>query len=111
MCDNLNKIHKNLSPECQIYNGHEYTLQNLKWGALAEPTNQKIAEYIGELEGSQSEICTLPTTPRRESEINVFYRAAIMSENQLGLSRVEYLRVLREAKNENSGDLRSYAFK
>lgn len=46
MFNNLTKIVNNLHPSCHIYNGHEYTLQNLKWGAQIEPENSDLNEYL-----------------------------------------------------------------
>ena len=98
MHSNLSKIVNNLSPTCHIYNGHEYTEANLKWGITVEPENKKLKEY---LEYSSHEPCTLPTTIEREKEVNVFLRSVTGSPVQESLTpdKVEYLRILREAKN------------
>lgn len=80
MHKNLNKIEDNLSENCDIFNGHEYTLQNLQWGALAEPEN-KLIQGMLEDKGVSSGECTLPTNKKREKEINVFYRAAVLKTN------------------------------
>lgn len=52
--------------------------------------------------------CTLPTTTKRESEVNVFFRAVVLNENKLGVESVDYLRILREAKNSNSSKLEDF---
>jgi hypothetical protein len=50
----------------------------------------------------------LPTSTKRESEVNVFFRGVVLNENKLGVEGVEYLRILREAKNNNSAKLEDF---
>ena len=64
---------------------------------------------IKELESQDpSSVCTLPTNIKRESEVNLFFKAVINNENKLGVEGVEYLRILREAKNSNSAKLEDF---
>jgi hypothetical protein len=47
----------------------------------------------------------MPTNTKRESEINVFFRAVTKESNKLGVDGVEYLRILRKAKDNSSTKL------
>lgn len=46
MYTNLKKINESISKNCSIFNGHEYTLQAIKWGLEVEPENESIKKYI-----------------------------------------------------------------
>jgi hydroxyacylglutathione hydrolase len=64
-----------LPDETKIYCAHEYTLNNLRFAQLVEPSNRKINErikyVISLLEKNQP---SLPSTLREEKQTNPFLR-------------------------------------
>ncbi len=69
---------KNLPQDTEVYCGHEYTLQNLRFAASMEPENLTIASYISHLQ-NKKDPCTLPSTIALEQQINPFMRTHIPS--------------------------------
>jgi hydroxyacylglutathione hydrolase len=64
-----------LPAETQVYCGHEYTEQNLRFGLAVEPNNQAITSKLALIEMMRSEQqCTLPSSLADEFNTNVFLR-------------------------------------
>ena len=77
MYTTLQKI-ASLPGETNIYCAHEYTLNNLRFAAVVEPTNRVITEQAQQIAELRKE--TLPSLPSRlaiEKEINPFLRCDI----------------------------------
>lgn len=98
-----------LPDHTRIYCGHEYTLNNLRFAEIVEPSNLKIKEKIKKvLKLREHNLPTLPTTLQDEKEINPFLRADHLPirhavENHLGRScptTVAVFAGLREWKNQ-----------
>jgi len=64
---------RNLPEDTQIYCGHEYTRQNLRFAATIEPDNATISAYALYLEEKKS-TCSLPSNIALEKQINPFMR-------------------------------------
>ncbi len=62
-----------LPDKTEIYCGHEYTLNNLKFASKVEPNNHDIASYLSQLKEDQP-VCSLPSTLSLEKKINPFLR-------------------------------------
>lgn len=45
MLENMKKI-SSLPDNVDIFNGHEYTLQNLRWATQVEPSNDHLKSYL-----------------------------------------------------------------
>ena len=64
-----------LPPETQIYCGHEYTEQNLRFGMIVEPNNADIQHKLNLVQVLRAENkCTLPSSFAEEINTNVFLR-------------------------------------
>lgn len=64
-----------LPDDTNVYCGHEYTLNNLRFAQIVEPTNEKIAERIERVtELVKMEKSSLPSTMKEEKETNPFLR-------------------------------------
>ncbi|XP_077291363.1 hydroxyacylglutathione hydrolase tenzing norgay isoform X2 [Arctopsyche grandis] len=64
-----------LPDSTQVYCGHEYTLQNLKFGNHVEPNNQDIQDKISWAKLKREEsLPTVPSTIEEEKKINPFMR-------------------------------------
>ena len=75
MYESLSKF-KNLPLDTKIYCGHEYTLQNSKFCAEHDPSNQKLINKIIEIKKKiNNGKPTLPSTLKDELECNIFLRA------------------------------------
>lgn len=74
MFNSLNQL-KQLSENCLIYPGHEYTLKNLKFAQFIEPQNKFIANRI-EMESHKWQLKnnTLPVLMKDELNTNPFFR-------------------------------------
>lgn len=64
---------KALPDTTQVYCGHEYTQQNLKFALRVEPDNV-VAKYHLDYLSSQNHRCSLPSTIEFEKKINPFFR-------------------------------------
>lgn len=62
---------KHLPNYTQIYCGHEYTRDNLRFAAKIEPHNPYIQAYAAQLNVDTKQ-CSLPTTVAQEKKINPF---------------------------------------
>jgi hydroxyacylglutathione hydrolase len=67
------QVIKNLPDDTQIFCGHEYTRQNLRFAATIEPDNEAITSYAHYLQESPNQ-CSLPSTILLEKRINPFFR-------------------------------------
>ncbi len=74
MFNSLNQL-KQLSSDCLVYPGHEYTLKNLKFAQFMEPQNKYISQRI-ETESNKWEQHhnTLPVFMEDELKTNPFFR-------------------------------------
>jgi hydroxyacylglutathione hydrolase len=64
-----------LPPDTQVYCGHEYTVANLRFGLAVEPENADAAAYLDECRAKRErDEATLPSTMRRERNVNPFLR-------------------------------------
>lgn len=72
MHDSLLQL-KNLPNDTQIYCGHEYTRQNLRFAMTIEPSNITISNYYNQLAQSATSL-SLPSTIEQEKKINPFLR-------------------------------------
>jgi hydroxyacylglutathione hydrolase len=64
-----------LPSETLVYCAHEYTMSNLRFGLAVEPGNEDAAEYLEECRGKRArDEATLPSTIRRERNVNPFLR-------------------------------------
>lgn len=87
---------------------HEYTLSNLKFAAVVDPTNETLARYTATAQGLRSsQQPTLPSTLLLERQINPFLRtrqAAIIQAAQsfdaTASDEVSIFAALRQWKNE-----------
>lgn len=87
---------------------HEYTLSNLKFAGVVDPTNETLARYTASTQGlRQRQQPTLPSTLALERQINPFLRtrqaAVIQAAQGFDASAADEVRVfaaLRQWKNE-----------
>ena len=80
MLNSLNKI-KLLNDNIEIYPGHEYTLNNLKFAEFIEPENIDITSRIKmEAAKIKDNGITLPTNLALEKKTNPFFRVKDLSE-------------------------------
>ena len=85
MLDSLNKLSQ-LPDETRIYCGHEYTLNNLNFAQMLEPSNAHVKEYLERVrELRQKNLPSLPCILATERRVNPFLRCG---ETEI-LSRVE----------------------
>ena len=62
-----------LPPETRVYCGHEYTANNLRFAAVADPDNQAVKKKLA---WANDETLTIPSTIAEERETNPFLRCA-----------------------------------
>ena len=96
---------KNLSEDTQIYCGHEYTLQNLRFAASVEPKNEAVRAHYKQLQ-EKKDGCSLPSTIRLEKKINPFMRTNASSIQAFATAHgipshdsLAVFNLLRERKN------------
>jgi len=94
---------KHLPDNTQVYCGHEYTRQNLRFAATIEPENKSIKSCARHLEETDNP-CSLPSTIKLEKQINPFMRTGKLQEFALthGLNPHDSLAIfkrLRELKD------------
>lgn len=74
MSDSLAKLAA-LPQDTNVYCGHEYTVANLRFALTVEPENRDAASYLEECKMKrQRDEATLPSTMRRERNVNPFLR-------------------------------------
>lgn len=74
MADSLLKL-RELNDDCLVYCGHEYTLANINFAAIAEPDNEAIIKRQQEV--TQKTLAGIPCVPERlgvEKQTNPFLR-------------------------------------
>lgn len=106
MSDSLAKFAA-LPEETQVYCGHEYTINNLKFGLAVEPDNADSAAYLDECRARRArDEATVPSTIRRERNVNPFLRCHRQTVKQAAedragrrLNRVEVFAVIRQWKD------------
>jgi len=88
-----------LPPETQVWCGHEYTVNNLRFAKTIEPGNPEIERALAEaIEARNAERFTVPGTLRRELATNPFLR---FDEPAVAAGRdpVASFAAIREAKD------------
>lgn len=74
MSDSLAKLAA-LPPDTLVYCGHEYTVANLRFSVAVEPANAEVAAYLEECRTKRDrDEATVPSTMRRERNVNPFLR-------------------------------------
>lgn len=97
----IEKLSK-LPDETNVFCGHEYSLQNLKYGNHVEPDNEAIKDKIqwskSKREASEP---TVPSTIAEEKQINPFMRVHSDSVQKFAKSSdpIETMSVLRKIKD------------
>lgn len=97
----IEKLSK-LPDETNVFCGHEYSLQNLKFGLHVEPNNTAIQEKIewskAKREASQP---TVPSTIAEEKQINPFMRVCLESVQIFAKSSdpIETMGIIRKIKD------------
>ena len=77
-----------LPPETLVYCGHEYTMSNLRFGLAVEPDNEDAAGYLEECRGKRArDEATVPSTIRRERNVNPFLRCDRQTVKQAAEAR------------------------
>jgi hydroxyacylglutathione hydrolase len=101
-----------LPEDTQVYCGHEYTLSNLKFALTVEPDNVAAAEYLEECRAKRArDEATLPSSIRRERNVNPFLRCDRQSVKQAAAAQagrglqneIEVFAVLRRWKDGFKG--------
>lgn len=91
-----------LPDETDVFCGHEYSLQNLKFGNHVEPENIAIQNKI---EWSKNKRLTndptVPSTIAEEKQINPFMRVGVDSVQKFAKSNeaIETMRIIRKIKD------------
>lgn len=107
MLQSLDKI-KKMSQNSLLYCAHEYTLSNIRWALMVEPTNIDLLDWERRAwQLREQMIPTIPTTLGQELKTNPFLRVDLESvhkaaEQHVGQvlnSQAEVLAALREWKN------------
>src|SRR5262249_2721233 len=96
-----------LPEQTQMYCGHEYTVNNLKFALAVEPDNADCSKYLEECQDRRARNeATVPSDIRRERNVNPFLRCHRDSvkhaaERRAGreLNRVEVFAVIRQWKD------------
>nr|ACO10827.1 Hydroxyacylglutathione hydrolase [Caligus rogercresseyi] len=105
------EMHKNLMEtlgslpnETKVYCGHEYSLNNLRFGAHVEPDNKVISDKIAWCKGKRSgdnPEPTVPSTIGEEKSINPFMRVDVESVQRHTKTSdpIETMKALRDEKD------------
>ncbi|HKU14488.1 MAG TPA: hydroxyacylglutathione hydrolase [Steroidobacteraceae bacterium] len=97
-----------LPAETQVYCGHEYTVSNLKFELAVEPENAEAARYLEECSTRRArDEATLPSSIRRERNVNPFLRCQQQTVKQAAEARagrrlqndIEVFAVIRQWKD------------
>jgi hydroxyacylglutathione hydrolase len=97
-----------LPDDTQVYCGHEYTVNNLKFALAVEPENQQCVEDLDECRARRTRgEATVPSTMRRERNVNPFLRCDRQTVKQAAEARarrrlqnhIEVFAVIREWKD------------
>lgn len=72
-----------LPEDTLVYCGHEYTVNNLQFACVVEPENRACVEYLEECQALRTrDQATLPSTIRRERNVNPFLRCHLQTVKQ-----------------------------
>lgn len=96
-----------LPPQTLVYCAHEYTVSNLRFALAVEPHNQEAAAYLDEcLARRARDEATVPSTMRRERNVNPFLRCDLETVKQAaaahtgrGLNQLEVFAAIRKWKD------------
>lgn len=93
----------NLPDETQIYCGHEYTRNNLRFAATVEPDNVTIGTYATVLNENRTKI-SLPSTIKMEKKINPFMRTTTPSlkkyARENGINQQDSLEIFKHLRDK-----------
>lgn len=101
-----------LPEDTRVYCGHEYTVNNLKFALAVEPENEHSVEYLEECRARRTrDEATVPSTMRRERNVNPFLRCDRQSVKQAAEAKVgrrlqnhiEVFAVIRQWKDGFTG--------
>lgn len=100
-----------LPGDTQVYCGHEYTINNLKFGLTVEPDNKDSAAYLEACRGKRArDEATVPSYIRQERNVNPFLRCDQQTVKQAAeehagrrLNPVEVFAVIRQWKDGFKG--------
>lgn len=101
-----------LPDDTKVYCGHEYTVSNLKFALAVEPENEQSVEYLEECRERRTRgEATVPSTMRRERNVNPFLRCDRQSVKQAAEAKagrrlqnhIEVFAVIREWKDGFTG--------
>ena len=82
MTQSLAKL-ASLDEDTLVYCGHEYTVNNLHFALAVEPGNSACVEYLEQCRGLRTrDEATVPSTIRRERNVNPFLRCHLQSVKQ-----------------------------
>lgn len=99
MADSIRKL-RALPADSEIYCGHEYTVNNLKFAKTVEPDNSEIAKELQRAEQKRSAgEPTVPWTLERDAAVNPFMRFDL-PHIQESRTPEESFGALREAKDK-----------
>ncbi|XP_011494383.1 PREDICTED: hydroxyacylglutathione hydrolase, mitochondrial [Ceratosolen solmsi marchali] len=107
MYNNLIGIFSKLPDETQIYCGHEYTVENLKFGIHVEPDNESSKEKLIWASKQQKQLLyTVPSTIESEKLTNPFMRVCEERVQQFANKSdpIQVMAYLREKKNAFKSD-------
>jgi len=104
MYEALVNILGKLPPDTKVFCGHEYSLQNLRFGLHVEPDNQSIKdkiEWCNEMRNSTPAQPTVPSTIAEELQINPFMRVGqpTVQAHAKQTDPIETMRALRAEKD------------
>ena len=94
-----------LPDDTKIFVGHEYTVKNLEFGAMAEPENKFLTEKTKEFQELINQgYHTVPSILKEEKLFNVFMRCRTSEiQNAVGkIDPAECMSYLREFKNSGT---------
>jgi len=103
MWDSLRKL-KALPDDTQVFCGHDYTVENLRFALEIEPKSAGVSRRLGDMIRLQQQgIPTVPSRIGREKEINPFFRSDDPEMKRAlgmsGASDVEVFAELRKRKD------------
>ncbi len=101
-----------LPDDTQVYCAHEYTVSNLQFAVAVEPGNVEARAYLKECRTRRADgQATVPSTMRRERNVNPFLRCHLETVKQAAearagraLNRIEVFAVIREWKDGFRGE-------
>lgn len=91
-----------LPDETMVFCGHEYTINNLKFGLNVEPNNSDMKNKLDWAQAQRADrIPTVPSTIAEEKKINIFMRCVEKSvQEKVGISEsIKALGKLRDMKD------------